>query len=140
MIYKNESKDMKVLLFITRGICDSSKLISLVFAGIFRDTCLKKYFARPDRRFLNSNIITPGETWATQVSNFPFPFPIREPVTLRVSGIWGKILNQTLLYVFSDLLDPFFRKSLWRKTCLFVRRIGFIIFRPYWPYCRRLEV
>jgi hypothetical protein len=81
------------------------------------DICLKKYKALPWRKLINSNKNEPGLICANHKSNFPFPFPIREPTAFLVSGRWGKALNQKNLFVLPDLRTARFKNNLNFDKC-----------------------
>jgi|TARA_B110000114_G_scaffold179476_2_gene213949 hypothetical protein len=78
---------------------------------IFVITFLKKYRARPGRKFLNSSKKHPPLKLTNQVFNLPAPFPIRTPLAFLVKGMWGNMLNHTRRLVRSDFLTARFRKT-----------------------------
>ena len=79
-------------------------------------------------------MVTPGANCATQPASLPFPFPIRDPSVLRVRGMCGNKLNHTLRDVLSARLAAFFKKSLYRNTCLLLTHNGCSICKPNCPY------
>jgi hypothetical protein len=111
----------------------------LDFTGSLCATCLQKYIALPWRKFLNSNRWIPAGTSTDQPANLPFPFPIREPSTFRLKGMCGNTLNHKYRNVLSNFRDDFFKKILYRKTCLLFKHRGCSNSRPMFPKIKRVN-
>lgn len=103
--------------FVLRNTC-------LVVVGTFVVTFLKKWTARPYRKFRNSKIKTPPLRLIDQALSFPAPLPIRIPLDFFVRGMCGKTLNQMRLFVISGFLTARLRKTFSRKICLADIRSG----------------
>lgn len=78
----------------------------------------------------------PGLTIANQPHSLPLPFPIREPLTLRVMGRWGKKLNHIRRLVLSDRRAA---RRIWfhsRETTVSPMNKGWLIRTPLLPNIR----
>lgn len=112
----------------------------IVGVGNLVATFLKKWIARPGRKFLNSKTNTPPRIWICHAFSLPEPFPIRIPLGFLVKGMWGNVLNQTKRLVISGLRTAFFKKTFKRKICLEDILRGCIVRNPQSPYVRFLKV